>query len=341
MKSYARVWTVLFLLTVAISGGVVFADQAESPGPAAVALETIKDFGVVNKGQRITHEFRIRNAGEATLEITEVRPSCGCTVAEFDRTIAPGEEGKITATVDTRNFKGGIAKSVRVFTNDAENPQIDLVMKANVRSQVEVDPGYARFVAVYGEPQKTSVQSVWSEEYPDLEIRKVESPYAFVKVSYREAEEGERLRGVDGRQWQIEVDLDKEAPVGPMADFIVLTTNHPKLKTMRIPVSGFVRPVMSVTPRIADFGRRELSEPQTASLEIRNLSANAVGLGEVSTDIDGLQAEIEPLEEGRLYKVLLTLQPGMDKGDFEGLVTITTNSSKQPTIEVNVKGVIL
>jgi hypothetical protein len=31
----------------------------------------------------------------------------------------------------------------------------------------------------------------------------------------------------------------------------------------------------------------------------------------------------------------------MAKGDFEGLVTISTNSSKQPTIEVSVKGVIL
>ena len=341
MKLKTRAWSMLLLINLATGVGVVFADQAESPGPTAIALETIKDFGIVNKGQRVTHEFQVRNAGDTVLEITEVRPSCGCTVAEYDKTIEPGQIGKITATVDTRNFKGGIAKSVRVFTNDADNPQIDLVIKANVRSQVEVDPGYARFVAVYGEPQKTSVQSVWSDEHRDLEILKAESPYRFVKVGYREAEEGERLRGVKGRQWQIEVELDKNAPVGPMADFIVLTTDHPKLKTMRIPISGFVRPVMSVTPRIADFGRRQLTEPQTASLEIRNLSGNAVKLAEITTDVNGLEAEIEPLEDGRLYKILLTLQPGMAKGDFDGLVTITTNSSKQPTIEVSVKGVIL
>jgi hypothetical protein len=336
-----RAWSLLLVTTLLVGAGTVLADQADEPKPTAVALETIKDFGVVNKGQRVTHEFKIRNAGSAPLAITEVRPSCGCTVAEFDSNIEPGEEGKIAATVDTRNFKGGIAKSVRVFTNDPENPQIDLVIKANVRSQVEVDPGYARFVAVYGEPQKTSVQSVWSEEQQDLEILGAESPYDFVEVSYREAEESERLRGVKGRQWQVEVELDRNAPVGPMADFIVLTTSHPKLKTMRIPISGFVRPVMSVTPRVADFGRRQLSEPQTASLEIRNLSSNAVQLSDIATDVEGLEAEIEPLEEGRLYKILLTLQPGMSKGDFEGLVTITTSSAKQPTIEVDVKGVIL
>ena len=140
------------------------------------------------------------------------------------------------------------------------------------------------------------------------------------RVSYREARE--KASGTEGRRdvsgksrWS----LDKNAPVGPMADFIVLSTDHPQLKTLRIPISGFVRPVMSVTPRIADFGRRELNKPQTASLEIRNLSSAAVDLGEVTSSIAGLDAEVEPLEEGRLYKVLLTLQPGMAKGDFEGL----------------------
>ena len=341
MKQFHRTWSLVLVVALTLGLGVGSADQAEQPAPAAVALEMVKDFGVVNKGQRVTHEFQIRNDGEATLQITEVRPSCGCTVAEYDKTVAPGATGKVTATVDTRNFKGGIAKSVRVFTNDPANPQIDLVIKANVKSQVEVDPGYARFIAVYGEPQKTSVQSVWSGDTGDLKILRAESPYPFVKVSYREAQDDERAQGAKGRQWQIEVKLDKNAPVGPMADFIVLTTDHPKLQTLRIPISGFVRPVMSVTPRIADFGRRELSEPQTKSLEIRNLSSVAVDLGEVASSIAGLDAEIEPLEEGRLYKVLLTLKPGMAKGDFEGMVTITTDSSKQPTIEVSVKGVVL
>lgn len=341
MKHLHRIWSLVLAITLTLGVGAISADQAEKPAPAAVALEMIKDFGVVNKGQRVTHEFQIRNDGAAVLQITEVRPSCGCTVADFDKTVAPGETGKVKATVDTRNFKGGIAKSVRVYTNDPANPQIDLVIKANVRSQVEVDPGYARFIAVFGEPQKTSVQSVWSGDQKNLRILKAESPYPFVKVSYREARDDERSQGSSGRQWQIEVDLDKNAPVGPMADFIVLTTDHPKLKTLRIPISGFVRPVMSVTPRIADFGRRELSEPQTASLEIRNLSSSAVDLSEVTSSIAGLDAEVELLEEGRLYKVLLTLQPGMAKGDFEGLVTISTNSTKQPTIEVSVKGVVL
>ena len=331
------------LLATLILGlsGQVAADQAEGPLPRVIVQETIKDFGVVNRGDRVTHEFVIDNAGSGELQITSVKPSCGCTVADYDRAIAGGTNGKIKATMDTSNLKGGIAKAVRVYTNDPVNPEITLVMKANVKSQVEIDPGYARFVAVYGEPQKTIVEKLWSSEYPDLEILAVDSPFPFVKTSFRESPEGERDKGIEGRQWQIAVKLDKDAPVGPMADFIVVKTNHPELKTVRIPLSGFVRPVLPVTPRVADFGRRELTENQTASLEIRNLSSSTVELGEISTDIEGLEAEIEPIEDGRLFKVLLTLKPGAPKGDFEGMVTISTSSARQPTVEVSVRGVVL
>lgn len=336
-----------FRTVVALTAGLLAWGAVAAPGqetatrPKAVVREAVKDVGDVNRGQRITHEFIVGNEGSSPLQITEVKPSCGCTVADYDRTIAPGATGSIRASLDTGSFKGAIAKSVKVFTNDPVNPQLQLVIKANIRSQVEVDPGYVRFIAVHGEPQKTSVQTIWSEEKPDMLVRGVQSPYPFVRAAVREAGEEERRQGVAGRQWQVEVKLDKDAPVGPMADFLLVTTDHPELKTVRIPLSGFVRPVLSVTPRIADFGRRELDEPQTASLEIRNLSSAAVQLGEVSVDLEGLEAEIEPLEAGRLYKVLLTLKPGLPKGGFEGLLTIATSSDKQPSIEVSVKGVVL
>ena len=84
--------------------------QAGGPAPRAIAPEAIKDVGAVDRGERITHEFTIRNDGDAVLEISEVKPSCGCTVAEYDRSIAPGGTGVVRATVETKNFKGGIAK---------------------------------------------------------------------------------------------------------------------------------------------------------------------------------------------------------------------------------------
>ena len=49
--------------------------------------------------------------------------------------------------------------------------------------------------------------------------------------------------------------LSKEAPVGPVADHVLVRTNHPKQKRIEIPVSGFVRPMVAVTPPAVNFGK--------------------------------------------------------------------------------------
>ena len=334
-----RKFSISFLLTLLPLTAVI--TEMAVAQPSAVFPETVIDVGAVNKGERASHEFAVQNEGDRVLEITQVKPSCGCTVAEFDKTIEPGGTGKVIAVVDTTNFKGPIAKSVKVFTNDPLNPQINLVIKANIKTLVEARPGYARFVTVYGEGAPSVTQTVWAPGRDNFAISKVESPYPFLKVSYREGAEGDDETGATGKEWRVDMTLSSDAPPGPLADFVLIHTNHPRQKLFKIPVSGFVRPILSVTPRIADFGRLEVVEPQVASLEIRNLGESRVVLGEITSSLRELAVEVEEVEAGKLYKVILTLNPGLPKGPFEGLLTIDTTSAKQPTIEVSVRGVAL
>ncbi len=338
-RALIRFSSVLTLLTLAGLGALAHA--AAAGRPKAVAPEPIKDFGKVARGETLQHVFAVRNEGEGVLEITGVKPTCGCTVAQFDRSVPAGGTGRVEASVETDSFQGPIAKSIQVFTNDPDNPKLNLVIKANVKARIQAVPGYARFIAVQGEGTQSSTQTVWAAEFSELTVRKVESPYPFLKVGFRESKEGERKPEGKGRQWRIHLSLPADAPVGPLSDYVRVYTNHPEQEVLKIPVAGFVRPVLSVTPRVADFGRRELVEPQNVSLEIKNLGSDAVELGEVSSDLEGLVAEIEALEEGRLFKVDLTLAPGLPKGAFAGTLTISTSSVRQPAVEVTVRGVVL
>jgi len=97
----------------------------------AVAAPTV-DAGTVRRGEKIEARFAIRNEGTGTLAIREARPACGCTVATFDREIAPGRGGEVRATVDTSRFSGPITKTVSVVTNDPSHPQTTLTIKAVV-----------------------------------------------------------------------------------------------------------------------------------------------------------------------------------------------------------------
>jgi hypothetical protein len=92
--------------------------------PAAPAQSAIKwdqeihDFGDIEKGKPVTYEFTFTNTTKETVLITNVRPACGCTAANYTKTpIKPGEKGMVAATYDARNG-GQFQKSVTITTTE-------------------------------------------------------------------------------------------------------------------------------------------------------------------------------------------------------------------------------
>lgn len=311
--------------------------------PKAVAVEPIKDVGFVPKGEMASHEFQIRNEGDSPLEVREVRAACGCTVADYDHVIAPGQTGKVRVTVDTATFNGPIAKGVTVFTNDPATPQMELTIRANVEPFIKVKPGYARFITVQGEEKEgTIVQTLWTPDKSPVSIVKIDNPYSFLEVKFWEAKPEERLKDIaDQQQWKIEMHLHNSAPVGPLVEPIKVYTDHPKQKLVQIPVSGFVRPILAVTPPVIDFGQISAAQPAQVSVNVRNFASEAIKVTGITGDVQGLEAKIEPLQEGREYKVRLTLKPEAQKGPFLGKLTMTTDSPKLPKLEVQLKGTVI
>lgn len=334
-------WIVLALLAVVATGPLA---MAQDGSPKAQPVEPIKDFETVPKGEILQHQFLIRNTGDAVLEITDVRPACGCTVADFDRSIAPGESGKVNIRMKTENFAGPIAKTVAVFTSDTDNPKIELVVKADVKPYITVLPGFARYNYVQGEPVEAIPQTIWAENGEDLEVLAAHSPHDYLKVSFREATEEERNPKGMGRQWRLVFQLSDGAPVGALRDYVTVELNHPKQKMAKIPISGFVRPRQHVTPNDADFGEVDTSMlPLQRTLHFTSFISDSIELTKVETGIEGLAAEVVPSESqpGYRFKVVLTLGEGMPKGDFASMIKIHTTDAKNPVVEVPIKGNVI
>ena len=339
-NSTPKTLAVVTLLALAI---VAMPALAQEGAPSAEPLEPIKDFETVAKGEVLQHVFQIRNGGSTELELTDVRPACGCTVADYDRSIAPGEIGDIRIQVKTDNFAGPISKAIAVFTNDTDNPKLQLVVKADVKPYITVLPGFARYNYVQGESVETVPQTIWAEGTDDLEILAVNSPHDHLQVSFREATEEERNPKGEGRQWRLEFTLSETAPVGALRDYVTVELNHPKQQLAKIPISGFVRPRQHVTPPSGDFGQVEPSLlPQTRTLHFTNFGTDGIELTEVDTGLSGLQAEVVPSENqpGHRFKVVLTLSEQMPAGAFDSVIKIHTTDAKNPVVEVPVKGLI-
>jgi hypothetical protein len=337
----------IFLACAAAFAAAPAALAAPAPAPAsqpkAVAVEPIKDAGSVAKGDKLSQDFEIRNDGNAVLQITDIRAACGCTVASYDHTVAPGKVGTVHVVVDTATLNGPVAKGVTVFTNDAANPQIELTVRAKVEPYIAVKPGFARYTIVRGEAKEgTIVQTLFAPDGAPMDIVKVDSPWPYLEVSFRKAQEGERLPDVKIEQWRVETKLSSEAPVGPLAGYVTVHTNHPKQKVVEIPVSGFVRPVLAVTPPKADFGKIDVvKEPLRRILDVKNFATEPIKVIGVETSGQGIEAKVEPLEEGREYAVKLTVSSGMAKGPFHAKLTIHTDSPKSPVLEVELSGTVL
>jgi hypothetical protein len=104
-----------------------------SPRPKMVLAETEYDAKLNPPGGTISHEFVVRNEGDDNLEL-EVVPGCGCTVINYDRSIAPGKSGVIIVNVDLYEAWAGRAvnKAVTVSSNDPDTPITRLIMRAQV-----------------------------------------------------------------------------------------------------------------------------------------------------------------------------------------------------------------
>jgi hypothetical protein len=91
---------------------------------------TDQNLGQVDQGKMLEITWRFKNAGDKPLIIGTVRPGCGCTGAEGPtEPIAPGKEGVINATFDTKNYPGAQHKQVYVVANNSNRntPEKDVL----------------------------------------------------------------------------------------------------------------------------------------------------------------------------------------------------------------------
>ena len=96
--------------------------------------ETLHDFGTVIEGEKVMYSFVFKNTGKMDLIISGVSASCGCTATKFTKEpVAPGEEGSISVTFDSRKRRGFQNKSVTVAANTQPSKTV-LRIKAKVVS---------------------------------------------------------------------------------------------------------------------------------------------------------------------------------------------------------------
>ena len=139
----------LFLFSVAISCNsssddkAITTDLVASPLTANQSAKTVAvpfvemketsfDFGEMQQGESVTHDFVLKNTGEADLIISAAKGSCGCTVPQWPKApISQGQEATIKVTFNSAGKSGKQNKTVTLLTNAIPNTKV-LTINGNV-----------------------------------------------------------------------------------------------------------------------------------------------------------------------------------------------------------------
>ncbi|MCU4187852.1 DUF1573 domain-containing protein [Flavobacterium sp. HXWNR29] len=117
--SFAQVKEVKTETAKAVQAPVATVTPAPTPKQSVIKWDKeIHDFGDIEKGKPVTYEFSFTNTTNETVLITNVKPACGCTAANYTKTpIKPGEKGMVAATF-TAASPGGFQKTVTILTKE-------------------------------------------------------------------------------------------------------------------------------------------------------------------------------------------------------------------------------
>ncbi len=138
-----RLMIVLFM-ALALLSLPAFEYQARAQGrPKKTALiegprlsfgQTVFEAGETAAEATVGHDFVFENTGTKELKILKVTTSCGCTAADFDRVVAPGQKGRIKLQIKLYDDWAGrqLTQSALVESNDPAAKYTPLVIKATV-----------------------------------------------------------------------------------------------------------------------------------------------------------------------------------------------------------------
>ena len=210
--------------------------------PAKIfAAKPIHDFGEKWIGPALEHTYIIQNTGKSTLEISSVRPSCGCTVAgKFPKKIAPGEKGEFPFKIQSKKLRGKYEKSIKIYSNDPDTPELQLKLKGVCKRYVDVVPTNAYFGKITTDEPRENVLKITNN---------TEEPF---EVSLSKAEDGkfkfELVETQKGKEYELHIKIDPPYAPGSLRGTTNLLTNVQAQKEIRIGATAKVPERLELQP---------------------------------------------------------------------------------------------
>lgn len=315
------------------------------------------DFGNINESDgNATYEFLFINKGDAPLIILKAVASCGCTTPIYSKEpIVPGTSSTIKVTYNTLGRPSTFHKTITVYTNDPDAPNVVLIIQGNVIPKGE-DPEETYPMNMEGLRLKrttvpmleTKIGSIKTEVIDIINTNKVPMTIGFYNVPkhVQLSVSNTVLQPNQAGNITIKYLAALTGDYGKREDFFYLVTNS-KEKTNpnnRIFLSANITedfsrlsanqmanaPVASFSENRINFGKMVRGTSKLMTLTLTNSGKSPLHIRKIVPDYDGLK--ITPANKvvapGKTIRIHVSFKAGTFDGNVVQRFTIITNDPK-------------
>ncbi len=300
--------------------------------------ETRHDFGRVFEQKQYIHNFAVYNRGDQELIISGVRPGCGCTVTNFDKSIAPGKQGNIEFVLDGEKVHDAFNKNATVTSNDPVHPTMTIAVSGHEIPFLNVSPEGTVFLhGRHGEAISKKLTVSSNESDVDFKITRLSSNIDD-KITYTMAPSS------TPGTYDITVYKNPELPTQMMYGTLYLHTNSKESPTSPVQVHVVTKGSINVNPAIVNFGPVRFADSIGGSQDVTRAvivsrSSGDFSIKDVQLSNPNFKASVAPVADGSQYRIEVTFTPPLKKPTSQSETSdmlILTSDPEEPSIRVTV-----
>jgi hypothetical protein len=301
----------------------VAAARPNGPAPKITFENVVHDFGEVSNGKTSTTEFKFTNTGEGRLKIAEVKRCCG-VVTKLDKTeYAPGESGAVKVSYRARQNAGTFNRKIHVVSNDRQNPDISLTVKAKVVPKIDYEPRKLE-ILIKGE----------NAGCPEITLKSLDNQ-AFAVKSFTSSHNciiAEVDPSIEATEFVLKPSVDFEKLQGSSVGLIRIGLTHPECKTVTI--SYRVVTNFNVTPRSLIVVNPAANKPVEKKLFIQSNYNEDFEIDSVSSE-NGLVKLLSQQRTDKGYQLDLEIMPprNEDKAKFTDTLYVNIKDGEKLAIK--------
>jgi hypothetical protein len=353
------------------AGDFAVARSPSGPTPQVEVPETQFAFGTVGVGAKGFHEFVIRNAGAAPLELTKGTTSCTCTVSDFDETevgstgkkvVPPGESTKLKVQWRGKGDGGPFRQQASVLTNDPSRPQVAFVVEGTVVPTYKAVPPFITLtkLSTSSSEKVTAAFFTFGQEQPVVDSisvtdEKTADFYSLTTAPLEPTAWAAETGATGG--FQVTAEIRPGLPIGPLRQAIKVVFRMPEEVVAELPVEGSVSGDLAIAGTAWDssseallLGTVSCRTGTEAKLFLTVKGPHRADVKPVVRQVipDSLRVVVgegKPVGSGNVIRIPLaiTIPPGSDPANHicstqapAGKIVLETGHPESPTLTIPV-----